>query len=319
MLPTKSSLFTAPQAKLPAGKTKLSAGKTKLPAGKTKLPAGKPHSNLVTSALLLVLGVPMLAQAAERRWDGDWPGNSSFTNFSLPCSGQFTDNNCWTAFDSPDPNDSAIYTNSENVNKREVLFNGGTFTNLSATVSGSGYSWQLDGADYTLTNALTLTSGSGLAISGGGQVNAATAAITGGAFSVASSTSFFDSGNLTVNGGSISTGSTGSTSGGQIDVGAKLTLSGGAIATGFYGLVDDFNDGSSNLIEAHSAVITGTGTTWNTNSFFAGEDGAGTVSVGSGGLLKSTTDTFIGVRNGSNGTLFIKAMSPLSVGTAQVQ
>ena len=150
------------------------------------------------------------------------------------------------------------------------------------TVGGAGARWDVIGGIYVGGNE-TGTGGAGtLTVNSGGTVNA----------------EWINVGNEL---SSITTGA-----GGQINM-TELALSGGAAATSFLGLVDNVNSEDAYSIEADRASVRGTGTRWETDTFYVGRSGSGVADVSDGGVIASLSDTIVGHDNGSNGNLIIAA------------
>ena len=194
-----------------------------------------------------------------------------------------------------------LHTNSNgtlNINAGGTVdTNGNGYLGYSAdstgtvTVGGTDALWGITGGLYVGGDTTTSGGTGTLIVNAGGTVNA---------------------GSLTVYNGnsSISTGNTAiSSTGGQINVNGALTLQGGGSATSFSGVVDSVGASSyyNNTIDATSATITGTGSRWDTGSFYTGLYSTGTTTVSSGGTVSSLYDTRVGFDDGSNGTLNINA------------
>ncbi|MBK8120446.1 MAG: hypothetical protein IPK39_15655 [Sulfuritalea sp.] len=158
--------------------------------------------------------------------------------------------------------------------------------NGSVLVTGTGSRWDTTGH----INIGSSTGGTGFLEAGPGGVVAA--------------------GSLTVWNGSssIRTGTTASATGGIIDIAGALTLQGGGDAFGYYGFVDNIYAGTDSGIYANTATIgsAGTDSRWETAYHHTGFSGTGTLTVNSGGTLKST-NTYVGTNFGANGTLNINA------------
>ncbi|MBK8120447.1 MAG: hypothetical protein IPK39_15660 [Sulfuritalea sp.] len=167
------------------------------------------------------------------------------------------------------------------------VFNGATG---AATVGGAGALWDVGGGLYVGGNNVSSGGTSTLTVNSGGTVKA-------GSLTVWNSAS------------SITTGTTASPTGGIIDIAGALTLQGGGKATGHNGYVDGSYTDTLSGIYADSATIGGIGfgSRWDTGNLYTGRNGTGTLNVNSGGTVKSTGATYVGLTSGANGTLNINA------------
>ena len=150
------------------------------------------------------------------------------------------------------------------------------------TVGGAGARWDVIGGIYVGGNEAGTGGAGTLTVNSGGTVNAEWINVSNEHSSIATD------------------------AGGQINV-TELALSGGAAATSFLGLVDNVNSEDAYSIEADRASVRGTGTRWETDTFYVGRSGSGVADVSDGGVIASLSDTIVGHDNGSNGNLIIAA------------
>ena len=181
-----------------------------------------------------------------------------------------------------------------------VLADFATSSNNSVVVTGTGSTWSnIQGVEIGAQG-----SSNSLVISNGGKVQSTSNGILS-AFTTSSNNSVLvtGAGSVWTNGGSLSVGDQGS--------GNSLVISnGGLVQNASNGIIGDLATSSNN-----SVFVTAAGSTWsNGGTLYVGNQGAGTLTIATGGSVVATGGLAIAGVNGSVGTVNLGVLGGSSTG-----